>query len=104
MKLTYGVITWVPDPEKNDGNLYAPLVYGLRSEIQRKVLLYGRLEVFTLGEILLLSESGREICGRCRKPSKWLVNCEKFDTLEEAIVRTEGVLRGELGEPVTSVW
>lgn len=91
MKLTYGVITWVPDPEKSDGNLYTGFAY------QPGRVIHG-LENFTLGEILLLNENGREFCGRGRKPSKWFVTCEEFDTLKKAITRVNELGEGKLGE------
>jgi hypothetical protein len=45
-----------------------------------------RVPVFVEGEILILeAESGREIAGHLRKPSKWFVEYEVYDSLEEAI-------------------
>ena len=46
-----------------------------------------KLPVFHRGEILLLDDSGREICGMQRKPSKWFIEYEEFKTLKKAIVR-----------------
>ena len=46
--------------------------------------------VFVLGEIMVLS-GGRELSGRGRKPIKWGVECEVFDTIEEAEARAIAV-------------
>ena len=82
-----GVIRRTPDPEMDDGNLAAALVYGdLTAEQRLATLLVGRTQVFELGEILILEGEGeREVGGRGRKPSKWDVDVEYFDTLDEAV-------------------
>lgn len=41
--------------------------------------------VFTLGEILILDENGREYGGHGRKPSKWFVEVTEVKSLEDAI-------------------
>jgi len=41
--------------------------------------------VFDEGEIVICDDSGREIDGMKRKPSKWHINFTEFDTLEKAI-------------------
>jgi len=41
-------------------------------------------EVFILGEVLIC-QGGREICGQGRKPSKWYVEHETFNNVEDAI-------------------
>lgn len=46
-----------------------------------------RVPVFVLGEILVLHH-GVEVGGRCRNPSKWKVELEFFDTIEEAVRRS----------------
>ena len=53
------------------------------------------LPVFSLGEILILDSCGREVAGRGRKPSKWIVNCQEFDNLDDAIVCAQKVLSEE---------
>lgn len=45
-----------------------------------------RMPVFTLGEILILGEDGREVVGAGRKPSKWGVRTEEYDDLNQAII------------------
>lgn len=90
--MTFGVITRVPDPEKDDGNLASALVYRLPAEARMAVMLRGRVPVFDLGEILVLDENDREISGRGRKPSKWEVDCEYFDNIEAAITRARAVM------------
>jgi hypothetical protein len=55
-----------------------------------------RVPVFEKGEILILdAESGREIAGHERKPSKWFVEYEVYDSLEEAIKKAISVLSEE---------
>ncbi len=97
------VITSVPDPSKNeDGNLCICLgsLYiqdprvGSGRPIRAAVDVLGPglamslvKENFALGEILLLDENGREYAGEGRKPSKWYVDVETFDTIEKAIKR-----------------
>ena len=44
-----------------------------------------KLPVFHLSEILILDQSGREVTGMKRKPSKWSVEFKEFNTLDEAI-------------------
>jgi hypothetical protein len=106
----FEVVTKVPDPLTNDGNLYsAGLELYLSNPHQHpdergsKRLLdalaesgrqdaFGfvmalRAPCFTLGEILILDGSGREVCGRGRKPSKWFIETEGFGTIEEAAAR-----------------
>lgn len=50
-----------------------------------------RAPVFTLGEILILNEDGRELAGAGRKPSKWYVTTEEFDSLEDAVAKVQQV-------------
>ena len=45
--------------------------------------------VFVLGEILVVDESGREIGGKGRKPSKWWVEHETFNNVEDAVKRSQ---------------
>ena len=52
-------------------------------------------QVFWKGEILVLDESGREIGGVGRKPSKWFVTCEHFNNIEDAIRRSREVTRDD---------
>jgi hypothetical protein len=50
-----------------------------------------RLPVFSLGEILIVNDIGREFAGKGRKPSKWNVEYEEFDTIEQAIDRAKAL-------------
>lgn len=92
-----GVICRVP-PNTEMGNLAAALDAMVEREqpgpdnnyngVYESVGLAGlslRMPVFTLGEILVMDDSGREIGGVGRKPSKWDVECREFDSLEEAV-------------------
>lgn len=58
---------------------------------------YIRVPVFQEGEILIIDKSGREIAGLGRKPSKWAVEYEVFDNLEDAIKKAIKVSEG--GKP-----
>ena len=51
-----------------------------------------RSRVFIPGEILVLDDDGREVAGRGRKPGKWDVSIETFDTLEAAAARAAEVM------------
>jgi hypothetical protein len=55
-----------------------------------------RAPVFVLGEVLVLDGDGREVAGRGRKPDKWDVDCERFDSIDDAIARARSL------EPVAS--
>jgi hypothetical protein len=46
-----------------------------------------RTPVFTLGEIVIVDSDGREVAGLQRKASKWSVEYEMFDTVEDAVSR-----------------
>lgn len=48
--------------------------------------------VFSVGEILILDADGREIGYPGRKPSKWSVEVESFDTAEAATARAAELL------------
>jgi len=50
-----------------------------------KLQIWIKLPVFYLGEILILDENYREIGGCERKPNKWMIEYEIFDSLEKAI-------------------
>lgn len=84
------VVTRVPSVEES-GNMAAPLVYGLDPSLTMHVITQGRSQVFILGELLILNESGREPFGHGRKPSKWNIDIELFDDLDAAIARAEAV-------------
>ena len=62
---------------------------GRRFKIERL-----KSKVFYEGEILIVDESGREVAGLCRKPSKWNVEYEEFDNLEDAIKRARKIVFG----------
>lgn len=92
MAYTIAVVTEVPNIKNGEeGNACAPLVYGLDSAVMLNVITQGRMEVFILGEILILDNNDRDF-GTTRKPSKWEVEIEEFDTLEEAIERSKEVM------------
>lgn len=94
MNYTIHVVTKIPDPTTDSGNLAAPILYPDREsrimslgQLQQLVfaaLVNLREEVFTLGEILLLDCDDRDI-PTTRKPSKWLISIEQVDSLDEAV-------------------
>lgn len=49
---------------------------------------HARFPVFHVGEILILDESGREYGYPGRKPTKWYIETEDFDNLDDAIKRS----------------
>jgi len=120
---TFGVITWVPK-HIEDGNKYDDLLVRDRKKeednmtmanacgykayrfydvyddeendgLSKEDIIDVRLPVFSLGEILILDNCGREVAGRGRKPSKWIVNCQEFDNLDDAIACAQKVLSEE---------
>lgn len=46
-----------------------------------------KTKVFEVGEIIICDESGREVCYPGRKPSKWIVEYEIFDSLDDAVLK-----------------
>ena len=50
-----------------------------------------RQQVFTLGEVIICDEDGREIVGKGRKAYKWYVEVEEFLLLSEAVRRARKV-------------
>ena len=48
-----------------------------------------RAPVFTLGEVLIVDENGRELAGAGRKPDKWDVGFEIFDDVAIAVERAQ---------------
>jgi len=46
-----------------------------------------RQEVFQLGEVLITQDGERECVPPGRKPSKWNVEYETFDSIEEAVAK-----------------
>lgn len=108
-RYAFGVITRVADPATS-GNLAAELdlyvetvpcnktnnfvaeIRTLADVMGAWFLLALRKPVFSIGEILILDGNGREIGYPGRKPSKWDVECEEFDTLADAANRAREVL------------
>jgi len=93
----YVGITDAPDlPKENLIPSTTPFVIeknGCRFNVERI-----RTPVFEEGEILIVDETGREVAGRCRKPSKWLVEYEEFDDLAKAVKRAREIIFKEEGE------
>lgn len=72
--------------------------YGQCERLPFEMLLNLRTPVFHVGEILILAESGRELGYPGRKPSKWDVDVEYVDTLEEAVALADKVMYPEAQE------
>lgn len=99
--MKFGVVVSVPEGEEVAGNLAVPTsgVWVARDPrdpmrvepVGPHMLLALRVPVFAMGEILVLDESGREIAGPMRKPSKWSVGVELFDTIELAVARAKAL-------------
>ena len=99
--MRYQVIVGVPHPDGTEawGNLASVMeLYQAGNEADRVTrvdpmvsMIQFRTPVFVLGEILIVDNDGREVCGRARKASKWSVQAEEFDTLEEAVARAQEV-------------
>lgn len=95
--MKFGVITRVPplpaqgESTKDHGNLATVFCLGLSPELAFHVMVNGRVPVFILGEVLLLDENGREMFGKGRKPSKWDVDCQEFDSIDQALACATGI-------------
>jgi len=63
-------------------------------DLNKKQMLMCNVPVFTLGEILVIGTNGRTIPDG-RKPSKWDVNCEYFNDIEDAVKRAIEVCEGK---------
>lgn len=102
------VITRIPDADKQDGNLCDETFLFDVCRTNKTIMLrhyhdielYStmpkmpvKLEVFHLGEIIVVDDNEREIGGWFRKASKWHVSYELFDIkdIEKAIKLSENV-------------
>jgi len=93
----FAVITNVDEPETGGnmatalGSLYVTYDNNISYRpVGMEALAFG-LPVFTPGEILVLDTDGRELAGRGRKPSKWLVDYETFHSIDEAVARAREI-------------
>ena len=106
MSYTFAVITKVP--KAREGNEYDQILVHGWDETNEEVIYHypkenerysmietpfvnAKLPVFHLGEILILDNSGREVGGLCRKPSKWSVEFQEFDNLDEAVQKSKNL-------------
>jgi hypothetical protein len=105
MNYTFAVITKVPECKQK--NAYDTVLVKDWDEFNEEQIytmareedfnnpnsyINAKLPVFFLGEILILDGSGREAAGQQRKPSKWSVEIEEFNTLDEAVSKAQEVL------------
>lgn len=65
---------------------------GTYKPVEPLVALQLFLPVWSVGEIVVLDENDRTIPDG-RKPSKWFIETEDFDTVEEAVARSLEVVR-----------
>lgn len=91
MKIGFQVITKI---ESLEGVLYDDFAVkrngkwtvGADEIIDKEKFINVRIPAFELGEIVIVDlDTGREIDGAQRKPSKWVLEYEEVETLEEAI-------------------
>lgn len=95
--IQYGVITHISP----NGNYAAATNLRIREgngpylapddELNVRLFLQLGSPVFSLGEILVLDETGREHAGLMRKPSKWNVTYELFYDVAMAVQRAREV-------------
>lgn len=88
------VITKIPDVDKHDGNLCSEILVAdiindrpifrpfrnlenVKNKINNKIQV--KLEVFSLGEIIIINSGGREIGGIERNADKWFVSYKEFE-------------------------
>lgn len=79
------------DPQATGGSWDDPCQPLGQALGQPMIEMYVQSPVFALGEVLIMGGDGREIVGDGRKPSKWSVDVEYFDTVEEAVRRSHEV-------------
>jgi hypothetical protein len=93
------------------GNLYHKYLYKTTNEHGIEVLrgfedtieedqhdmILAELPVFTLGEIIIVDDNEREVGGIRRKASKWWVEYELFDNLDEAVAKANEIYQSVLG-------
>lgn len=104
------VITKIPDVDKNDGNLCDETFVVDYDKSKRniffrpfecivenigKIKIPVQLEVFSLGEIIIVDNNEREIGGIQRKASKWFVDYKLFelDKINKAIKLSKDLIK-----------
>jgi len=63
----------------------------INEETVRTDLVQVKMPAFVVGELLVLNECGREVCGHGRKPSKWFIGYEVYEDVQAAIARAVAV-------------
>lgn len=80
------------DPQAKGGS-YSDDPIPLREALGNPMIeMYIQTQVFHVGEVLILGPDGREYGYPGRKPSKWSIEIEKFETLDAAITRAHEVM------------
>lgn len=117
-KWSVQVITQVPNPDEEDGNLahemfcadidklngtptFRPFRDLKRRNAKGGFIIPVNLEVFSLGEIIIVDETEREIGGIGRKACKWYVEYKMFasDEMGKAIKLSQALLKKALKRP-----
>jgi len=83
----------VVNPPEFDESMFGDALVrkgGDKIDLTKKQMVFCLVPVFGLGEILIIDSNGRTIPDG-RKPGKWDVECEYFDTIEDAVKRAKEV-------------
>ena len=86
----------IVNPPKFDEDMFVKAVSRNRDDnivdLKQEQMLFCQIPVFELGEILIINSNDRTIPDG-RKPGKWNVECEYFDTVEDAVKRAKEVYK-----------
>lgn len=93
MAYRIAVVVWVPKLGDR-GNMASGLGFVSGDPLASMLTM---VQVFKLGEILVLGDDYRDQMGR--KPSKWDVKIEQFASIEEAADRANEVTIAEMCKP-----
>lgn len=70
------------------GNRYNPILYDKDGGVNLRGMIDTYMPTFEVSEILIIdNDTGREVGGLQRKPSKWDVELEYFDRIGDAVKR-----------------
>jgi hypothetical protein len=85
----------VNPPEFNEDMFSAALLRNrnvTEIDLTKEQIWFCQIPVFELGEILIIDSNDRTIPDG-RKPGRWNVGCEYFDTIEDAVKRAKEVYK-----------
>lgn len=91
-KRVVGANIVVNPPEFDEGMFGDALVrkHDDKIDLTKKQMVFCQVPAFNLGEILIINSNDRTIPDG-RKPGKWNVRCEYFNTIEDAVKRSKEV-------------